>query len=276
LLAQRARVISSLKEANQMAADTLAQGRFLWHELLTRDLEDAQTFYPRVMGWEVQSFDESPTPYWVFNAHGQAVAGMMALPEPALAEGAPSSWLSYVYVQGLDEICAKAKSLGGKVVVPAQEIATVGRFAVILDPQGATIGVLDPADAPAPQPARSAPGHFRWAELATTDPESAFAYYSTLFGWRETDRTQMGEAGVYQMFGAGDGVTLGGIFRKPPEVPASTWLYYVNVPDLEDAVGTAGSLGGRILNGPMAVPGGERIAQCTDPQGAAFALHSYE
>jgi predicted enzyme related to lactoylglutathione lyase len=33
-------------------------------------------------------------------------------------------------------------------------------------------------------------------------------------------------------------------------------------------------LGGQVLNGPMEVPGGDIIAQCMDPQGAAFALHS--
>ncbi|HWK08496.1 MAG TPA: hypothetical protein VNR64_00500 [Vicinamibacterales bacterium] len=32
--------------------------------------------------------------------------------------------------------------------------------------------------------------------------------------------------------------------------------------------------GGRVLNGPMDVPGGDRVAQCLDPQGAAFAVHS--
>jgi uncharacterized protein len=255
-----------------MTANSLAEGKFLWFELMTSDVEGARTFYPRVMGWDVQSFDESPTPYWVFNANGQAVAGMMGLNDAA---GAPPSWLSYIYVTDLDAVTAKAVTLGGRVIVPAQEIASVGRFAVLLDPQGAAIGVLDPADRPDAQPARAPVGHFRWAELATSDPAAAFDFYSGLVGWRETDRMDMGDTGPYRMFGAADGVTLGGIYAKPAEVPAPAWLYYVHVGDLEEAVGTAGSLGGRILNGPMTVPGDERIAQCTDPQGAAFALHSY-
>mgnify|MGYP003352593281 CR=1 FL=1 len=32
--------------------------------------------------------------------------------------------------------------------------------------------------------------------------------------------------------------------------------------------------GGAVLNGPMDVPGGVRIANCMDPQGAAFSLHT--
>jgi predicted enzyme related to lactoylglutathione lyase len=50
------------------------------------------------------------------------------------------------------------------------------------------------------------------------------------------------------------------------------WLYYASTSDLEGAMGRAVKAGGKLLNGPMDVPGG-RIAQLLDPQGAAFALH---
>ena len=33
-------------------------------------------------------------------------------------------------------------------------------------------------------------------------------------------------------------------------------------------------LGGKVLNGPMDIPGDDRIAQCLDPQGAAFAIYA--
>ena len=45
------------------------------------------------------------------------------------------------------------------------------------------------------------------------------------------------------------------------------WLLYVRVPDVHAAVKTVTDLGGRVLNGPMEVPDGDVIAQCTDPQG---------
>jgi uncharacterized protein len=258
-----------------MATDALATGRFLWYELMTTDIEGARAFYPRVAGWEVESFPASPTPYWVFTAGGQGVAGMMALPETARAQGAPPNWLAYAYVTDLDARCRKAEALGGKIVVPVQAIDTVGRFTVVADPDGATIGILEPSERPAPAPERTPAGHFRWAELATADPEAAFDYYTELLGWHETDRMDMGESGVYRMFGAPDNVTLGGIYKRPAEVPASAWLYYVSVGDLDESVGTVDSLGGKLLNGPMDVPGGERVAQCMDPQGAAIALHAY-
>jgi predicted enzyme related to lactoylglutathione lyase len=66
---------------------------------------------------------------------------------------------------------------------------------------------------------------------------------------------------------------LGGIFKRPPEMPMSSWLFYVRVPDVNAAVEKVKRLGGQVMNGPMEVPGGGWIAQCMDPQGAAFAVH---
>jgi predicted enzyme related to lactoylglutathione lyase len=54
------------------------------------------------------------------------------------------------------------------------------------------------------------------------------------------------------------------------------WLYYIMVPDIDAAVATVKELGGQLLNGPEVVPGGDKVAQCLDPQGAHFALHSKE
>ena len=51
------------------------------------------------------------------------------------------------------------------------------------------------------------------------------------------------------------------------------WLYYVDTKNLDAAIARATKRGARVMNGPMEEPGGARIAQLVDPQGAAFALH---
>jgi uncharacterized protein len=68
---------------------------------------------------------------------------------------------------------------------------------------------------------------------------------------------------------------LGGIYNKPADMPAPPhWLLYMSVDDVNAVVPRVKELGGQVLNGPMEVPGGDLIAQCLDPQGAAFAIHS--
>jgi predicted enzyme related to lactoylglutathione lyase len=63
------------------------------------------------------------------------------------------------------------------------------------------------------------------------------------------------------------------MFNRSPNMPAANWLSYVRVGDVKSIAAKVQELGGRVLNGPMEVPGGDWIAQCLDPQGAAFALH---
>jgi predicted enzyme related to lactoylglutathione lyase len=83
----------------------------------------------------------------------------------------------------------------------------------------------------------------------------------------------MGPMGTYRIFGIGKS-RLGGMMtiQKGSPIPPS-WLYYTETSDLDAAIGRATKDGAKIMNGPMDVPGGGRIAQLTDPQGAAFALH---
>ena len=65
------------------------------------------------------------------------------------------------------------------------------------------------------------------------------------------------------------------MFTKPADMPGPpAWLYYINVEDVAASIEVVKELGGKVLNGPMEVPGGSFIAQCLDPQGAVFAIHS--
>jgi len=249
---------------------------FLWYELMTTDVEGAKAFYADVVGWGTQDWDGAAHPYTMWLADGQPVGGLMALPEEARAEGARPLWLGYVWAADVNAATERARSLGATGILPPKDIPEVGRFSVIHDPQGAGLALFrpaDPADMPRP-PEGPRPGRVAWHELMTTDPEAGWAFHRELFGWTETDTMDMGEMGTYRMFGAG-GPTLGGIMGWPPGASGRPrWIYYVTVPDLDKALERVTAGGGKVMNGPMTVPGGDRVAQCADPQGAWFALHA--
>jgi hypothetical protein len=57
-------------------------------------------------------------------------------------QGMPPHWLPYFQVDDTDIIVARAKELGGNVVVPAMDIPNVGRMATLADPQGAAFAVV--------------------------------------------------------------------------------------------------------------------------------------
>ena len=55
--------------------------------------------------------------------------------------GAPSSWVSYVDVSDVASATRKAKELGAKVLVDTVAVADMGKFSIITDPTGATLGL---------------------------------------------------------------------------------------------------------------------------------------
>jgi uncharacterized protein len=253
-------------------AKTFPLGRICWNELMTSDPKAAQAFYEATVGWGTQAW-EGDSSYVMWTARGTPVGGLMMLPDAAQQMGTPPSWLMYVAVPDVDASVRQAVSLGARTYVEPQDIPTMGRFAVLGDPQGATFGVFSSTTGVPGHDGPSKPGEFSWHELATTNQQTAWDFYEQLFGWVKMDAMDS-PAGIYQMFGRAEQM-LGGMYDKPPEMPMPPhWLCYAFVPSADSAAALVQRLGGKVLNGPMDVPGGGRIAQCMDPQGAAFALHS--
>ncbi|MCP4201901.1 MAG: VOC family protein [bacterium] len=118
-------------------------------------------------------------------------------------------------------------------------------------------------------------GRFVWFDLMTEDPAGGQDFYTQLIGW-QTEVWDGGEK-PYTMWKNGE-TSIGGVVQLPDEAKRggapSHWLGYVAVPDVDASAEKIKELGGQILNGPMEVPGGGRIVQAMDPQGAAFALHT--
>ena len=248
-------------------------GRFIWYELMTPDVPAAKGFYGEVVGWTAQDVPMPGMIYTLLNANGAGVAGAMALTAEHKAQGIPPNWTGYVSVDDCDAAAAKAKSLGGSMMREAMDIPGVGRFAIIADPHGAVIAIMKPVPPPASRPkvARGTPGHGDWHELYAGNVDADIPFYRALFGWTETARHDMGQMGVYHLFGNADG-QVGGMMTKPPQVPRPCWTYYFEVSDIGQAAERVKKFGGSILMGPMEVPDGSWIVQAIDPQGAAFAL----
>jgi predicted enzyme related to lactoylglutathione lyase len=115
----------------------MKHGAFGWFELMTNDVEGAKTFYKSLFGWEYESFPMQESEYTVVKHNGEAVAGIMQLPEELA--GTPPSWGIYITVDDVDNTIEEITGQGGKVLRPASDIPGVGRFCVLQDPQG---GVL--------------------------------------------------------------------------------------------------------------------------------------
>ena len=120
-------------------------GTFYWNELMARDVEGAKKFYATTLGW---SFDGMPTPdggtYWVAKMGEEWVGGMFDISGPDYT-GVPEGWMSYIAVDNVDARVKKALAAGAKLMKPAFDVPGVGRIAVLMEPGGAGIGWMTPA-----------------------------------------------------------------------------------------------------------------------------------
>jgi predicted enzyme related to lactoylglutathione lyase len=118
------------------------------------------------------------------------------------------------------------------------------------------------------------PGTFCWADLATTDPEAAKAFYAGLFGW-EADDMPVGDGAYYSMQRV-DGKDVAAIAQQPEQqreagVPP-VWNSYVSVESADDAANRAAALGATLHAPAFDVLDAGRMAVIQDPQGAFFMV----
>jgi predicted enzyme related to lactoylglutathione lyase len=248
-------------------------GRFVWYELMTSDPKAAEKFYREVVGWKGRDAGMPDMAYRLMSIAGGAdVAGIFAIPDEAKKMGARPAWFGYIAVDDVDKSAEKLKKAGGKVHREPTDIPGVGRFAMVADPGGAAFALFSASSPPpGPPPAMGTPGTAGWRELMAADWQSAWRFYSDMFGWKKGDAMDMGPAGTYQLFNIGEEM-IGGMMTKPAEAPQPYWTYYFNVDGIEAAKTRAEKGGAKILMGPMEVPGGSWVFQALDPQGAMFAL----
>jgi len=248
------------------------QCKFVWYEVMTSDTKSAESFYRSVIGWDTKDAGMADRSYTTLSIGQAMVGGLMPIPEEARAMGARPVWMGYIGVDDVDVYVLRVTAAGGAVHRAPEDIPGIGRFAVVADPHGATFILFRGSSDPEPVAAApGTPGHIGWHELHAGNGESAFAFYSGLFGWTRAEGIDMGAMGIYQTFATG-GAPVGGMMTKMPDTPAPFWLYYFNVDAIDAAMARATDGGGKVINGPMQVPGGSWIVQCTDPQGAMFAM----
>lgn len=115
-------------------------GTVCWVELASLDPQSAKAFYPGVLQWGAKTAEVGGNEYTEWLVAGQPIGGMLQMNEEW--GDIPPHWMLYFSVDDSDAAALKATQLGGKVCVPPTDIAGVGRFAVINDPQGGFFSVI--------------------------------------------------------------------------------------------------------------------------------------
>ena len=237
-------------------------GKFVWFELLTQNLEASKAFYPEVLPWRVEPMEMPGFQYQLLKAGEAGVGGIVNAPAPQV----PTHWVGYIQVDDVDATAAKVKAAGGKTLMDAIDVPTVGRIQPCADSLGGGFCLYTPEGE---MPPLEGPGTFHWNELWAKDVDASLTFYGEALGF--TSEVMPMPQGTYHILKHGEN-TVGGLMQAPtPEVP-QLWVQYVTVDDVDATIDRATQKGASIQVPPQEVEGVGRFAILRDPDGAALGV----
>jgi len=236
-------------------------GKVIWHDLVTPNMAQAKAFYGDLFGW---TFEHVSSGYALARSGDRLVGGIAKLN----ASWDASYWIPLVSVPDVDQAVIVTTEAGGETLLEPFDLPGRGRVAVIRDPHGAAFAVAraaggDPVDRPA------ALNDWLWNEVWTDDVARAGAFYESLLGYRQLQRSVHGTPYVFL---AREGRPRVGLMKKPDPEIGNTWVGYLQVADASAITVKAESLGGKVLLAPTPDVRNGTIAILADPSGAGFVV----
>jgi uncharacterized protein len=117
-------------------------GALCWADLSTGAPERAKKFYSDLFGWQITTTPNDPSGYLHIKNGEHFIGG---IPPAHTDPKTPPHWLVYFMVADVAATAAKAAQLGAKTLMPPQDMAGVGTWAILADPQGAVFAVFKSA-----------------------------------------------------------------------------------------------------------------------------------
>jgi predicted enzyme related to lactoylglutathione lyase len=245
-------------------------GKFVWRDLVTDNPDAVKPFYAALFGWEFEEGRALGAPYTLVKSGGQYIAGISKTRRPQ-PDQPVSQWLSFMSVADVDRAAEQTRAAGGSVIAGPLDLPNIGRGAVVLDPDGAPLGLLrsslgDPADSAAPALHR-----FLWTEHLSRNPQASADFYAALAGF-EVRKTDFAGQPYWVLV---KGRERAALLRNPIAVDRPVWLPFVRVADPAASAARAAQLGGRVLLAPRSDVRNGTLALIADPSGAMLALQKW-
>ncbi len=246
-------------------------GRWVWHDLVTREAAAARKFYGTLFGWEFEETAREGRPYFIARLGEDVVGGIIEV--KGGDETRPATWLSYLAVADLTGAVEQVTSGGGKVLLAPRAAGDYGVIAIVSDPQGAPLGlavVTDKVRGDTPKPRRH---QFFWMEYLAKDGAAALDFYQTLAGYT-TEKPRSLAGTEYHVLSKER--PRAGLFEINPRSNVQpNWLPYLLVENPAGFAARVEGLGGKVLLAPhMDIRGGS-LTVVADPTGGAIALQKW-
>lgn len=250
---------------------TYSPGKFVFHELYTKDPAASKQFYTELFGWTAVDQPVGPDAFYTrFMLGDQLVAGMMPIaliPAPDDQKPAPH-WAVYVSVEDVDAATERAVAAGGKLLSGVHEVPGMGRWSVMQDPQGVMFRLFKAAAGDGEDVDVREWGRFCWESLNTSDVPAAIRFYQDVVGW---GTEPMGDMPLLTRKRTGSGETIS-VASTGQANGTPHWGTFVSTPDANATLAKAKALGATVLVDRTEIPNVGAFAIIDDPTDAAIYL----
>lgn len=250
---------------SQASVEQRAQGKIVWADLYTGNVQASLDFYTSTFGWSVKDFEEKNTRYHLLYDGSQPIAGVIERPAER-NQSESSLWIGSVATSDVQKSIYNAVAHNATLIFPAHDFALYGERAVIADPQGAILAFLDLGENTVKH--RSIANKWDWAQLFSINPQKAAEFYKN-FGY-SSEKVANNQGSLYL-------IKQQELRASIVQLPASVeqrdkWVNFVTVSDLTDVLTKATSNGAIIIHQPK----GQNLAIIADPNGAVLGVIEQE
>ena len=252
-------------------------GKIVWRDLITDTPAASQQFYGELFGWEFEQVGRKyglgdDINYSVIRHNGRLIGGMVNENKLQRTEEI-SQWIPLMSVSDIHAAVVTVQVNGGVVYTPPTELAARGWLAVIADPQGAILGLVQTKTGD-PMDRTPRVGDFLWTEVWTNDVDAATNFYGTL-GNYSAETEVLSDDATYRILGEKNKPRIG-LVKNPVQELDPVWVTYIRVEDPAPILARVVELGGQVLLEARERGLGGEVALIADPSGAAIALQTWD
>ncbi|POY39026.1 hypothetical protein C3K47_00565 [Solitalea longa] len=259
----------SVPPVSKEPTNVYTPGRFVWHDLVTPDVEQSKKFYGEVFGWSFESIGSGEKLYTIIKKDNENIGGIFPIPTNSKVKA--GEWVASLSVSNINDAVNQTVLSGGKVLRGIQELNGRGKTALVSDPQG---GILAYIKADGGDPVQKSPGFNEWLgmELWTNNMEASKEFYRFLVGYETEDRKD--DKVSFTAF-TKNGKIYAALLKNPTPEVRTHWMPYIRVENVITMVEKAKAAGATVLLAPSAAVRNSTVAIILDPTRAPLVLQEF-
>jgi len=251
----------------EQAIEQEQQGKLVWGDLYSSDVNASIDFYNKTFGWTTKKFDENNARYHIFFDGAVPIAGVISRAAQR-NQTDKALWIGSFTTKNVQTVVTKAADKKATIILKPHDFKYYGKRAVIADPQGGVVALLELDQSN--EKHKKISNKWSWSQLFSVDTSKAATFYQHSFDYNVEG---IGESKQHYYL-AQQGEVRASIVELPDSFEQrDRWVNFIEVDNLTSILEKAKSNGAEIIYQPNK---NNQLAIISDPNGALLGLTEQE